>query len=96
MPASKALTAVSSELLLRMCCAARRLFRARRYWPARGPQSSLYVPAALLKEGANELLILELHPPAYMAKASASFATGGKGRCTGTVSFSDKRGWGSW
>lgn len=31
-----------------------------RYWPAAGPQMTLYVPAALLQAGMNELIILEL------------------------------------
>jgi beta-galactosidase len=36
-------------------------FNLGRYW-ARGPQQTLYVPAPLLQPGANELVVLELHP----------------------------------
>jgi beta-galactosidase len=35
-------------------------FNLGRYWEA-GPQQTLYVPAPLLKEGENELVIFELH-----------------------------------
>jgi beta-galactosidase len=35
-------------------------FNLGRYW-ARGPQTALYVPAPLLREGENELLVFELH-----------------------------------
>lgn len=35
-------------------------FNIGRYWN-RGPQKTLYVPAPLLREGANELIVLELH-----------------------------------
>ncbi|KAG7208473.1 hypothetical protein KM043_014699 [Ampulex compressa] len=31
-----------------------------RYWPVSGPQITLYVPATFLKEGQNELVLLEL------------------------------------
>ncbi len=34
-------------------------FNLGRYWPKIGPQKTLYLPAPLLKEGENELLILE-------------------------------------
>jgi beta-galactosidase len=33
-----------------------------RYWSV-GPQRALYVPASLLREGRNEVVLLELHPP---------------------------------
>jgi beta-galactosidase len=36
-------------------------FNLGRYWEAKGPQHTLYVPAPLLKKGRNELVILELH-----------------------------------
>jgi len=36
-------------------------FNLGRYWDI-GPQTSLYLPAPLLRAGANELIILELHP----------------------------------
>lgn len=35
-------------------------FNLGRYW-SRGPQHTLYVPAPLLKRGANELVVFELH-----------------------------------
>ncbi|MBT2586771.1 beta-galactosidase [Arthrobacter sp. ISL-95] len=35
-------------------------FNVGRYW-SRGPQRTLYVPGPLIREGANELAILELH-----------------------------------
>ena len=35
-------------------------FNLGRYW-SRGPQRTLYVPGPLIREGANELAILELH-----------------------------------
>ncbi|XP_028797629.1 beta-galactosidase 17 isoform X1 [Neltuma alba] len=38
-------------------------FNLGRYWPLRGPQCNLYVPAPLLKEGDNTLVILELESP---------------------------------
>jgi beta-galactosidase len=36
-------------------------FNLGRYWNV-GPQTSLYPPGPLLRVGANELVILELHP----------------------------------
>ncbi len=41
-------------------------FNLGRYWD-RGPQRTLYVPAPLLKEGENELVIFELHNTDTMA-----------------------------
>ncbi|TKY48267.1 Beta-galactosidase 17 [Spatholobus suberectus] len=38
-------------------------FNIGRYWPLRGPQCNLYVPAPVLKEGDNFLVILELESP---------------------------------
>jgi beta-galactosidase len=35
-------------------------FNLGRYW-SRGPQQTLYIPGALLKHGANELIVFELH-----------------------------------
>nr|KYP58381.1 Beta-galactosidase 17 [Cajanus cajan] len=35
-------------------------FNIGRYWPLRGPQCNLYVPAPILKQGDNFLVILEL------------------------------------
>lgn len=36
-------------------------FNIGRFWN-KGPQETLYVPGPLLKEGANEIVIFELHP----------------------------------
>ncbi|MES2263006.1 MAG: beta-galactosidase family protein [Pseudomonadota bacterium] len=38
-------------------------FNLGRYWE-RGPQTALYLPAPLLRQGDNELVVLELHPDA--------------------------------
>ncbi|KAF7843491.1 Beta-galactosidase 17 [Senna tora] len=38
-------------------------FNLGRYWPSRGPQCNLYVPAPVLKHGDNTLVILELESP---------------------------------
>ena len=38
-------------------------FNVGRYWQARGPQRTLYVPAPLLQAGANEVLVLETDAP---------------------------------
>ncbi|XP_057457830.1 beta-galactosidase 17 isoform X2 [Lotus japonicus] len=38
-------------------------FNIGRYWPVRGPQCNLYVPAPILKQGDNFLVILELESP---------------------------------
>uniref|UniRef100_A0A0D6R1L6 Beta-galactosidase n=1 Tax=Araucaria cunninghamii TaxID=56994 RepID=A0A0D6R1L6_ARACU len=38
-------------------------FNVGRFWPSRGPQCNLYVPAPLLHYGENELVILELEKP---------------------------------
>ena len=35
-------------------------FNLGRYWE-RGPQKTLYIPAPLLRRGANELIVFELH-----------------------------------
>lgn len=35
-------------------------FNLGRYWTPEGPQKTLYIPAALLKEGKNELIIFEM------------------------------------
>jgi beta-galactosidase len=34
-------------------------FNLGRYWTSAGPQKTLYIPAALLKQGENELVIFE-------------------------------------
>ncbi|WP_311215161.1 MULTISPECIES: beta-galactosidase [unclassified Arthrobacter] len=47
-------------------------FNLGRYW-SRGPQRTLYVPGPLIREGANELAILELHGS---ATCEVSFAVG--------------------
>lgn len=36
-------------------------FNVGRYWTEVGPQKTLYVPAPLLREGSNEIIIFELH-----------------------------------
>ncbi|PRP89805.1 beta-galactosidase [Planoprotostelium fungivorum] len=36
-------------------------FNLGRYWPAVGPQKTLYVPNVVLKRGKNEIILLELH-----------------------------------
>ncbi|KAL4433782.1 hypothetical protein ABPG75_000223 [Micractinium tetrahymenae] len=33
------------------------------YWPSRGPQMTLYVPGPVLREGRNDLVLLELEAP---------------------------------
>lgn len=38
-------------------------FNLGRYWEAKGPQRTLYVPAPKLRRGRNELIVLELHDP---------------------------------
>eukprot|EP00947_MAST-08B_sp_MAST-8B-sp1_P001809 g1809.t1 len=42
-----------------------------RYWPDEGPQKTMYVPASLLKEGNNDVVLLELHPAQALAQASS-------------------------
>jgi beta-galactosidase len=41
-------------------------FNLGRYWD-RGPQKTLYVPAQVLRPGANEVVVFELHQPAERA-----------------------------
>ncbi|KAM0938187.1 putative beta-galactosidase [Dioscorea sansibarensis] len=38
-------------------------FNIGRFWPVKGPQCSLYVPAPILQGGENVVVILELHSP---------------------------------
>lgn len=38
-------------------------FNIGRFWPARGPQCALYVPAPILRPGDNIVVIFELHGP---------------------------------
>ncbi|CAL4902048.1 unnamed protein product [Urochloa decumbens] len=38
-------------------------FNIGRFWPARGPQCALYVPAPILRPGDNTIVIFELHGP---------------------------------
>ena len=33
-----------------------------RYWPARGPQQTLFVPRDVIKHGANDVIVFELEP----------------------------------
>ena len=35
------------------------------YWPAAGPQLTLYVPGPLLRQGSNDLAVLEVGGMAY-------------------------------
>lgn len=35
-------------------------FHLGRYWNTAGPQKTLYLPAPLIKDGENELVVLEL------------------------------------
>ena len=37
-------------------------FNLGRYWQTQGPQRTLYLPAPLLREGLNDLILLELDP----------------------------------
>ena len=39
-------------------------FNLGRFWEAKGPQHALYVPAALLRPGRNEVVVLDVEPPA--------------------------------
>lgn len=36
-------------------------FNVGRYWNDAGPQKTLYIPAPLLKQGSNEIIVFELH-----------------------------------
>ncbi|KAL4450728.1 hypothetical protein ABPG77_001084 [Micractinium sp. CCAP 211/92] len=42
------------------------------YWPSRGPQMTLYVPGPVLREGSNELVLLELEAPPNKAAVELS------------------------
>ena len=33
-----------------------------RYWPARGPQQTLFVPGDVIRRGANDVIVFELEP----------------------------------
>ena len=44
-----------------------------RYWEAEGPQHALYLPAPLLKAGANELILLELDAPKAAGSRTLEF-----------------------
>ncbi|MEV0986458.1 beta-galactosidase family protein [Streptomyces sp. NPDC049949] len=44
-------------------------FALGRYW-SRGPQRSLYVPGPVLRRGANEVVVLELHAPGRERKVA--------------------------
>ena len=53
-------------------------FNLGRFWPSRGPQRHLYLPAPLLRSGDNELVVLELHqrePPRPDSRPSLSLVT---------------------
>jgi hypothetical protein len=46
-----------------------------RYWETEGPQHALYCPSTFLREGANEIIVLELHPAAAAAAALVLMST---------------------
>jgi beta-galactosidase len=46
-----------------------------RYWETQGPQQTLYVPAALLVQGVNEVVVLEMESAASAWNASVGAAT---------------------
>jgi len=48
-------------------------FNLGRYWPVVGPQLTLYVPRAILREGANALLLLELEGAQCSQDCSVEF-----------------------
>jgi len=50
-------------------------FNLGRYWK-RGPQRSLYIPAPLLREGQNELIVLELHHSGHDLELRSGSALG--------------------
>jgi hypothetical protein len=50
-------------------------FNLGRFWEAEGPQHALYLPAPLLRPGANELIVLELDAPPPAANRTLGFAT---------------------
>ena len=43
-----------------------------RFWEAAGPQHTLYLPAPFLKQGSNELIVLDLHGAAAAAVESVA------------------------
>ena len=47
-------------------------FALGRYWEAQGPQHTLYVPAPVLKKGANELLVFEVDGATSLAASLVS------------------------
>jgi len=53
-------------------------FNLGRYWSYGGPQRTLYLPAPLLKEGINEVIVYELFTPASSLKFSISPKLGRK------------------
>ena len=38
------------------------------YWPTKGPQMTLYVPGPVLREGSNDVLILEVEKPSELGE----------------------------
>ena len=46
-----------------------------RYWETRGPQHTLYVPAALLLEGANEVIVFETNFTTAAANPTVTFVS---------------------
>lgn len=43
---------------------------AHRYWPDAGPQLTLYVPGPVLREGTNEIVLLEIEGAPQQPKVS--------------------------
>lgn len=50
-------------------------FNLGRYWPAKGPQETLYVPASVLKTGSNELVLFEIDMSPCTPPFDTCFAT---------------------
>ncbi|UQZ82142.1 Beta-galactosidase precursor [Paenibacillus konkukensis] len=66
-------------------------FHLGRYWE-RGPQKTLYVPGPLLKKGANEIIVFELHGAEASSVALVDTPDLGKakGVDTAVISFADE------
>lgn len=41
------------------------------YWPVKGPQNTQYIPGPLLRDGDNELVLLEIEPRAVKQPSGA-------------------------
>jgi beta-galactosidase len=53
-------------------------FNLGRYWPSAGPLQTLYVPAPVLKEGTNIIVLFELHSIQPSIKFATQHVVGGK------------------